>query len=52
MKIAITGHTKGIGKACADLFNHHTIMVILEAMVMTLVILKKFLKMQKSAMCL
>ena len=25
MKIAITGHTKGIGKACADLFNHHTI---------------------------
>ena len=25
MKIAITGHTKGIGKACADLFRHHTI---------------------------
>ena len=21
MKIAITGHTKGIGKACFDLFN-------------------------------
>ena len=25
MKIAITGHTRGIGKACADVFRHHTI---------------------------
>ena len=25
MKIAITGHTRGIGKACADVFRHDTI---------------------------
>ena len=25
MKIAITGHTKGIGKACVDLFDHECI---------------------------
>lgn len=26
MKIAITGHTKGIGKACADIFNEHEVL--------------------------
>ena len=25
MKIAITGHTKGIGKACADVFSEHEV---------------------------
>ena len=26
MKIAITGHTKGIGKACADVFSEHEVL--------------------------
>ena len=26
MRIAITGHTKGIGKACADIFSEHEVL--------------------------